>query len=55
MRPERETNHKRLLILGNKLRVAGGEGRGGWGNWVVDIGEGMCCNEHWVSHETDGS
>ena len=28
-KPERETNHKRLLIIGNKLRVAGGElGRG---------------------------
>ena len=24
----RETNHKRLLISGNKLRVAGGEGNG---------------------------
>jgi len=25
MKSERETNHKRLLIIGNKLRVAGGE------------------------------
>jgi len=25
-KPERETNHKRPLIIGNKLRVAGGEG-----------------------------
>ena len=55
MKPERETNHTRLLILGNKLRVAGGEGRGmiGWlgdGHW-----EGMCCNEHWVLYKTDES
>ena len=27
MKTEREANHKRLLTLGNKLRVAGGE----WG------------------------
>ena len=27
-KPERETNHKRLLISGNKLRVAGGEWSG---------------------------
>ena len=25
MKSERETNHKRLLTIGNKLRVAGGE------------------------------
>ena len=31
MKPERETNHKRLLIIGNKRRVAGGEGGGGMG------------------------
>ena len=36
---ERETNHERLLTIGNKLRVAGGEGR--WGNWVMGIKEGM--------------
>ena len=29
MKSERETNHKRLLIIRNKLRVAGGE-EGGW-------------------------
>ena len=28
---ERETNHKRLLIIGSKLRVAGGEGGEGMG------------------------
>ena len=37
---ERETNHKRLLIIGNKLRVAGGEGVGHDG--------GTCHVEHWV-------
>jgi len=46
---------KRLLIRGNILRVAGGEGMGGWGNWVMDIKEGMCCNEHWVLCKTDES
>ena len=28
---------QRLLIIGNELRVAEGEG---WGNWVMDIKEG---------------
>ena len=28
---ERETNHKRLLTLGNKLRMAGGEVGGAMG------------------------
>ena len=28
---EREANHKRLLTIGNKLRVAGGEVGGGIG------------------------
>ena len=40
MKPERETNHKRLLTLGNKLRVAVRKGVGGWGIWVMDIKEG---------------
>ena len=40
----RETNHKRLLISQNKLRVAGGRGEGE-GGWVMDIGEGMCYGE----------
>ena len=40
MKSERETNHKRLLIIGNKLRVAGGNGGGGWGGWVMGIKEG---------------
>ena len=39
---ERETNHERLLTLGNKHKVAEGkEGRvGGWGNWVTGTKEG---------------
>ena len=32
MKPEREANHKTLLIIGNRLRVAGGER--GWGEGV---------------------
>ena len=41
MKLERETNHNRLLTIGNKLRVAGGEGVGERGDWVIDIKEGM--------------
>ena len=37
---ERETNHERLLTIGNKLRVAGGEVGGEWGTWVTGIKEG---------------
>ena len=37
---EREKNHERLLTIGNKLRVAGGEVDLGWGNWVMGIKEG---------------
>ena len=40
MKSERETNHKRLLIRGNKLRIVGGKEVGGWGTWVMDIKEG---------------
>ena len=36
----RETNHKRLLTLRNKLRVAGGVIGGGWNNWVMGIKDG---------------
>ena len=49
---ERETNHKRLLIIRNKLRVAGEEWLG-WGNWVMGIKEGVWCYEHWVLYATD--
>ena len=50
-----EANHKRLLTIGNKLRVAGGNVRGGWGNWVMGIKESAWCNEHWVLYATDES
>ena len=35
-KPQRDTNHKRLLIIGNILRVAGGERGGGMG----ELGDG---------------
>jgi len=31
-----------------------GEG-GGWGNQVMGIKEGMCCDEHWVLYTTNES
>ena len=37
---ERETNHERLLTIGNKLRVTGREVGGGSGNWVMGNKEG---------------
>ena len=37
---ERETNHERLLTLGNKQRAAEGEVVEGWGNWVMGTEEG---------------
>ena len=55
MNTEKEANHKRLLTIEDKLRVAGGEVGGGWGNWVMGIKEGLWCDEHWVSHATDES
>ena len=51
---ERETNHERLLTLGNKLRVAGGEVvTGWWGNWAMSMKEGMWWDEHQVFYATD--
>ena len=50
----RETNHKRLLISQNKLRVAGGRAVGrGW--LVMDIGEGICYGECCEVCEPDDS
>ena len=37
---ERETNHKRLWTIKNKLRVAGGAVGGGWAKWGMGIKEG---------------
>ena len=55
MRTKREANHKRLLIIGSRLRVAGGKGLGEWGNWVMDIKKSTQCSEHWVLYATDES
>lgn len=53
---DRVTNHKRLLVSGNKLRADGGrEGWKRWGGWMVDTGAGMCCGEHGVLCKTDAS
>ena len=52
---ERETNHKRLWNLGNKLRVTEGSGLGGWGNRVIGIKEGTYCDEQWVLYATNES
>ena len=37
---ERETNHERLLTLGNEQRVAEGEVVGGCSKWVTGTEEG---------------
>ena len=56
MKSEREINHKRLLIRGNKPRVAGGERCGGWGNWVTDFKVARdvmstgCCYVRLINH-----
>ena len=55
MKSERNIYHKRLLIIENKLRDAGGkEGGGRWGN-VHHIKEGTRYNEHWVLYKTNES
>lgn len=41
IKTEREANYKRLLIVGNRVRVTGGEVGGGWGTWGMGIKEGM--------------
>ena len=51
---ETEANHKRLVTLANKLRVAGGEVGRGWAGWVIDIEEGTCY-EQWVLSVSDES
>ena len=50
---EREANHKRLLNIENKLRVAGGEVGRRWSKWVMGIKEGTCWDEHWVLYVSD--
>lgn len=48
-------NPKRLLTLGNNLRVAGGKVCRRRGNWLLGIKEGTSCNGHWVLYATDKS
>ena len=50
---EREANHKRLLTIENKLRVAGGVVGGGWAKWVMGIKEGTCRDENSVLYISD--
>ena len=40
MESEKETSHRRLLIIGHKLGVAEWDGVEGWGNWVMGTKEG---------------
>ena len=42
MKPERETNHKRLNLKKQTEGCWRGGRWEGWGSWVMDIGEGMC-------------
>ena len=55
MKTEKEANHKGFLTIGNRLRVAGGEVSGGWGNWVMGIKDSSWGNEHWVLYAADKS
>ena len=55
MKSERATHHKRLLIIGNEVRVAGGEGSEGGVTGLMDIKEGTWYNEYWVLYKTDES
>ena len=49
---ERETDHERLWTPENKQGYRR-EGVGGWGNRVMGIKEGTCCDEHWVLYATN--
>ena len=55
MKIKREKHHKRLLTLRNKVRVAGEEVAGAWGNRMMGMKEGTGWNEHWVLYATDES
>ena len=52
---EREKPRNRLLTKENKLIVTRGEVGRGWVEWVVEIKEGTCCDEHWVLYTSDQS
>ena len=43
----RETEHERLLTLGNEQGIVEGEVGGGWGDWVTGTERGTW-DEHWV-------
>ena len=45
---ERETEHERLLTLGNEQGVVEGEVVEGWGDWVMGTEEGTWRDEYWV-------
>lgn len=49
---EMEKNHERLLTIGNREWLEG-KWVEGYGNWVMDIKEGMYCDEHWSLYITD--
>ena len=50
---ERETNHRRFLMIENKLKVDGGRWVGRWATGVMVIKEGTCYDEHWVLYVSD--
>ena len=52
---EREMNHERSWIPGEKMKVSEGKGEGVWGSRLMSIEEGMCCDEHWVLYATNES
>ena len=45
---ERETEHERLLTLGNEQGVVEGEVGGGTGDWVTGTEGGTWRDEHWL-------
>ena len=48
-----ETNHKRIFMIENKLRVDGEMwAEDGRARWVTDIKEGTC-DEHWMLYVRD--
>ena len=44
----RETEHERLLTLGNELGVVEGVAGGSGGDWVTGTEGGIWWDEHWV-------
>ena len=45
---EKETEHERLLTLGNEQRVVEDNVAGGWGDWVTGSEGDIGRDEHWV-------